>query len=322
MTKKGSKGIQALKRCPKKNKRNKILPMKLKIALLLTITTIMVACHNGEDGADAYGNFEATDKLISAEVNGRILQLDVEEGQKLKMGQMIASIDTTQLVLKMKQLEASHLASKSKIEQVNANIQVLKTQKSVVEKDLKRVQQMYADKAATSKQLDDLQGQVQVMDKQLMGMQTQIASVNAELEVIDAQLNEVLDQLDRCQLKMPSDGTVLQKFLEQGEMAVLGRPIIKVADLDNMYLRAFVSGSQLPNVKIGQKVTVSFDKTEDTNQSISGTITWISSEAEFTPKIVQTKEERIDLVYAIKVGIENDGRVKIGMPGEVTWSHD
>jgi len=280
---------------------------------------LVVSCNNGEDISDAYGNFEATDKLISSEVSGRVIQLKVDEGQKLNVGDVIALVDTTQLIIKRKQLKASRIASKSKIEQVKASMDVLKAQKGVLMKDVTRVYNMYREKAATSKQVDDLQGQVQVMDKQLIGYQTQIASVNAELEVIDAQIAAVEDQLSRCTIAMPSGGTVLQKFVEQGEMAVMGKPVVKVADLDEMYLRAFVTGSQLPNIKLGQKVAVRFDKTEDSNQTIEGTISWISSSAEFTPKIVQTKEERVDLVYAIKIAVQNDGRVKIGMPGEVKF---
>ncbi|MCU4166504.1 HlyD family secretion protein [Carboxylicivirga caseinilyticus] len=293
--------------------------MKIKNALILAVTLIVAACNNGEDGSDAYGNFEATDKLISSEVSGRVIQLAVEEGQELKEGDLIALIDTTQLVIKRNQLIASRKASQSKTDQVKASIEVLKAQKGVLMKDVTRVYNMYREKAATSKQVDDLQGQVHVMEKQLEGYYTQIESIKAELGVIDAQLAEIEDQLHRCNLMMPSEGTVLQKFVEQGEMAVMGKPVVKVADLNTMFLRAFVTGSQLPEIQIGQKVEVRFDKTEDTNQTIEGTISWISSSAEFTPKIVQTKEERVDLVYAVKIAIENDGRVKIGMPGEVKF---
>ena len=280
---------------------------------------LLAACNNGETDSDAYGNFEATDKLISSEVSGRVIQLKVDEGQKLNDGDVIALVDTTQLIIKRKQLNASRIASQSKIEQIKASIDVLNAQKGVLMKDVTRVYNMYRDKAATSKQVDDLQGQVQVMDKQLIGYQTQIASVKAELEVIDAQIAEVADKLNRCTITMLSSGTILQKFVEQGEMAVMGKPVVKVADLNEMYLRAFVTGSQLPNIKIGQKVEVRFDKTEDSIQSMEGTISWISSSAEFTPKIVQTKEERVDLVYAIKIAVQNDGRIKIGMPGEVKF---
>ncbi|MBS2100465.1 HlyD family efflux transporter periplasmic adaptor subunit [Carboxylicivirga linearis] len=285
----------------------------------ITFLILLAACNNGESDSDAYGNFEATDKLISSEVSGRVMQLKVDEGQELNVGDVIALVDTTQLIIKRKQLNASRIASQSKIEQVKASIDVLNAQKGVLMKDVTRVYNMYREKAATSKQVDDLQGQVQVMDKQLIGYQTQIASVKAELEVIDAQIAEVEDLLSRCTITMPSEGTVLQKFVEQGEMVMIGKPVVKVADLNEMYLRAFVTGSQLPNIKIGQKVEVRFDKTEDSNQVMEGTISWISSSAEFTPKIVQTKEERVDLVYAIKIAVQNDGRVKIGMPGEVKF---
>ncbi len=277
------------------------------------------ACKTSDSESDAFGNFEATEVLISSEANGKVIQLLVDEGQELNNGEVLAIVDTSQLSIKKSQLKASFAVAQSRIIQIEAQKEVLRAQKGVLMKDVSRVYNMFRDKAATSKQVDDLQGQVHVMDKQLEGFDSQVGSVYAELNVINTQLIEVNDQINRCTITMPSNGTILQKYIEQGEMASIGKPVVKVADLNKMYLRAFISGSQLPNVKIGQEVEVRFDMNEDHNQSIKGSVSWISSNAEFTPKIIQTKEERVDLVYAIKVIIQNDGCVKIGMPGEVKF---
>lgn len=291
--------------------------MKKIYPILTVFLIIFYSCGSEDVESDAFGNFEATDILISSEANGKVIRLLVEEGEALKKGDIVAIIDTTQLHIKKTQMQASHKAAESKIAQIKAQKEVLRAQKGVLMKDVTRVYNMFRDKAATSKQVDDLQGQVHVMDKQLEGFDSQIASVKAEMEVINTQLLELQDQINRCTTAMPSNGTILQKFAEQGEMTAMAKPLIKIADLNKMYLRAFITGAQLPAVKIGQEVEIRFDKTEDSNQTIKGTISWISAKAEFTPKIIQTKEERVDLVYAIKVAVQNDGRIKIGMPGEL-----
>ncbi len=192
-------------------------------------------------------------------------------------------------------------------------------QKEILEKDFQRLSNMLKDGAATQKQYDDVEGQMVVIDRQVKSHQAQLNSIVAEVAVVDTQIAALEDQLSRCRVRMPVRGTILQKFNQTGELAVAGKPLAKVADLERLYLRAYVSGNQLPNIKIGQKVTVLIDRDKKTNQSLEGTITWIASSAEFTPKIIQTKEERVDQVYAIKVLVLNDGRVKIGMPGEVKF---
>ncbi|TAJ13190.1 HlyD family efflux transporter periplasmic adaptor subunit [Marinilabiliaceae bacterium JC017] len=290
-----------------------------RIIYMLGLTMFLAACNNNSEESDAYGNFEATEVLVSAEVNGRSLRLTAEEGDVINKGAVICVIDTVPLTIKRDQLGASKLAALSKLNQVKAQIAVLKAQKKVAQKDFNRIEKMHNDGAATARQFDEAEGQLTVMDRQLDSYHTQIKSVRAEVAVVERQIEEVLDQLSRCEVKMPIQGTVLQKFSEEGELIAGGKPIIKVADLERMYLRAYVSGKQLPQLKLGQKVKVLFDKDASTNQSIDGVVSWISSSAEFTPKIIQTKEERVDLVYAVKVKIQNDGRVKIGMPGEVKF---
>ncbi|MCU4175466.1 HlyD family secretion protein [Carboxylicivirga sp. N1Y90] len=279
----------------------------------------LVGCQNSDDASDAYGNFEATDAIISSEVSGKVLQVYVDEGELVPRGELITLIDTTILSIKKQQLFSSKAAAYSKIAQVNASKEVLKAQRAVLAKDVERIYNMYKDNAATSKQLDDVQGQLRVMEKQMLGFDSQIESIHAEVAVIEAQVIELNDQLERCEIRMPMEATILQKFVENGEMSMAGKPVVKVADLSKMYLRAFISGSQLSQVEIGQSVEVRYDKNKSDNSSINGKISWISSSAEFTPKIIQTKEERVDLVYAIKVLVENNGQIKIGMPGEIKF---
>lgn len=286
---------------------------------ILLILSVLTACQSGDGESDAYGNFEAIETFVSSEVTGKALQLNAKEGQVLKTGTLVCLVDTVPIVIKRDQLEASRLAAISKLDQVNASLEVLMAQKEVLQKDFQRVTKMLKDGAATQKQFDDVEGQLTVLDRQADSHQAQMNSIHAEVKVVEAQLAGVLDQLKRCGVKMPLDGTILQKYSEAGEMIMAGKPILKVANLETIYLRAYVTGKQLPAIQLNQKVQVIFDKDETTDQSMEGTISWISSSAEFTPKIIQTKEERVDQVYAIKVLVKNDGRLKIGMPGEVKF---
>ncbi|MBI9060820.1 MAG: HlyD family efflux transporter periplasmic adaptor subunit [Marinilabiliaceae bacterium] len=286
---------------------------------ILLILSVLTACQSGDGESDAYGNFEAIETFVSSEVTGKALQLNVEEGQVLKTGTLVCLVDTVPIVIKRDQLEASRLAAISKLGQVSASLEVLKAQNEVLQKDYQRITKMLKDGAATQKQFDDVEGQLTVLDRQADSHQAQMNSIRAEVKVVEAQLAGVWDQLRRCRVQMPVDGTILQKYSEAGEMIMAGKPILKVANLETIYLGAYVTGKQLPAIQLNQKVQVIFDKDEATDQSMEGTISWISSSAEFTPKIIQTKEERVDQVYAIKVLVKNDGRLKIGMPGEIKF---
>ncbi len=289
------------------------------VILSLISGLLIISCSFNDEESDAFGNFEATEVFISAEVPGKMVQMNIEEGEALKDGELICLVDTIPFILKRNQLLAQRSVALSKAEQVKIAKEVLVAQKKIVDQDFSRIEKMFADKAATQKQIDNMSGQVDVLKRQLKGQDASLNSVYSEIEVINAQLAEIEDQLSRCFVKAPSEGVVLQKIAEQGELVATGKPIVKMANLSTLFLRAYISGSQLPSVKIGQEVNVIFDKDEDDNQSVKGTISWISSSAEFTPKIIQTKEERVDLVYAIKVLVKNDGRLKIGMPGEVKF---
>ena len=287
--------------------------------MIFGIGLILTACTGGNDLSDAYGNFEATEITISAEATGKIVVFNIEEGQLIKTGETIGIIDTTQLFLKKVQLESSKKAISTKFSSVIAQINVLTEQKINLEKDQKRVEAMFNSKAATQKQLDDINGNISVINKQINQIETQNGSIINELKSLDAQIAQIEDMLKKSVIINPVEGTVLNKYAEPYEIAVAGKPLYKIADISTMYLKAYVSGDQLPKIQIGQQVKIMIDKDKKEINSLMGTISWISSQTEFTPKIIQTKDERVNMVYAIKVKMKNDGQLKIGMPGEVKF---
>lgn len=287
--------------------------------ILIILAVVLSACSSNEDRSDAYGNFEVDDVIISAEANGKLMMLNIQEGQRLNNGKLVAAIDTTDLVLKRKQLKAQKTASASKLTNINSQIDVQEQQKANLTVDKNRVEKMLKDGAATQKQLDDINGNLDLIDKQISSIKTQKSAILAELDAIDAQVDQVNASIEKCQIINPITGVVLDKYAEPGEITAFGKPIYKIANTDEMYLRVYVSGAQLPNIKLGQEVQVLIDKDTETDQILTGQVSWISETAEFTPKIIQTKEERVNLVYAVKIKVSNDGRLKIGMPGEVNF---
>lgn len=297
----------------------------IKFALYLgLLLPFLSACKPETDGADAYGNFESREVIVSSEANGKLLRFDVEEGQELKAGVYIGLIDTIPLHLKRLQLLASLQTVKSKTQDARPQIQVYEEQRRNLLREEKRIKALIAENAAPSKQLDDIQGQLEVVNRQIEAISKQESIANrgilSETGPIQAQVHQLDDQIRRSYLYVPIDGTVTLKMAEASELVAAGKPLYKIADLKNMTLRAYISGDQLPNIKIGQKVRVQIDADAKSNRSLPGIISWISSQAEFTPKIVQTKEERVNLVYAIKIKVDNaDGSLKMGMPGEVTF---
>lgn len=292
--------------------------MKYKTIILISLIFIF-GCENNAEKSDAFGNFEAETVIVSAESSGKILQFRVEKGQNIDVGFDVATIDTIQIKLKLLQIDAQKYAVDSRRQSIQSQISVLEEQKKNLQVNENRVKKMLKDGASTQKQLDDIQGQINVIVKQIESTRTQFVAVTKELEVFDSQKLSVADQLERCYVKSPVSGTILETYAEQGELTMAGKPLLKIADLSELELKIYVSGGQLPNVKLGQNVTVLIDKNANENQTLSGMVTWISSEAEFTPKIIQTKEERVKLVYAVKVTVKNDGVLKIGMPGEVIF---
>ncbi len=295
--------------------------MKAPSLFLLSAALFLIACQENGGTSDAYGNFEAQEVIVSAEGNGQLLRLEVEEGQELQASQQVGLVDTTQLHLKRQQLRASIQAVTGKTQEVQPQVDVLLEQKQNLQREEKRLKALIAANAATPKQLDDIQGQIEVVDKQIAAALSQNKTANrgilAEIAPLQAQIDQIDDQIRRCYINNPIDGTVLLKLAEPHEMAAMGKPLYTIAKMDELELRAYISGAQLPRIQLGQEVEVLIDEDEENNRSLSGTVSWISGKAEFTPKTIQTKEERVNLVYAFKVKVKNDGSLKIGMPGEV-----
>ena len=287
------------------------------VALLLSLSS----CGGDNGKADGYGNFEATEITISAENNGKLMQFNVKEGDRLEKGAFIGYIDTIPLALKREQLLSSRAVVSSQSKSVLSQISVLNAKLKTAITNKVRAENLIADNAGTQKQLDDINGEIDVIKQQIVSVEIQNAPVINELKSIDVQLRQIDDQILKSKIINPVNGTVLTKYAEPNEITSFGRPLYKIADLSTMKLRAYFSETQLAGLKIGQEVTVKIDDA-DSMQSLSGTISWISSEAEFTPKIIQTKEERVALVYAIKVDVPNDGSLKIGMPAEVWMTAD
>jgi HlyD family secretion protein len=292
--------------------------MKTKI-LVLIIPALLTACSGNNNGSDAYGNFEAKEVMVSAEAQGKIIQLNLEEGDLLTENQQVGLIDTTIQFLQKQQLLAQKQAISTKIASVNAQIAVQEEQKQNLQNEKIRIEKLYTDKAATQQQFDDINSKYDVLVKQIAATKTQIDAVYKELNLVDKQVDVLNEQINKAIIVNPIQGTVLEKYIEAGEIAAFGKAIYKIARLDEIDLRIYVSGAQLPGVKIGQTVKVFIDKDENSNEEFKGTVSWISDQAEFTPKIIQTKEERVNMVYAVKVKVNNDGKLKIGMPGEVKF---
>ncbi|WP_367770895.1 HlyD family efflux transporter periplasmic adaptor subunit [Flavobacterium sp. WC2421] len=288
----------------------------MKKILTLLIFGSLFSCNNSDDKADGYGNFEATETTISAETNGKLTFLNVEEGAVLEPNIQIGLVDTIQLYLNKQQLIASRNTIVSKSKNVLSQEQVLLEQLKTTLIEKKRIENMYAENAATKRQVDEIDGKVNVLKEQIKSVGTQNAPITNEAKSIDVQIEKIDDQILKSKIINPIKGTVLAKYAEPNEITSFGKPLYKIADISQMTLRVYVSETQLPKIKIGQKVTVKIDA-ESAMKNYSGTISWISASAEFTPKIIQTKEERVNLVYAVKVTVVNDGSLKIGMPAEM-----
>ena len=295
--------------------------MKTVIKSAIIISLFLASCSDNNHISDAYGNFETNEIIISSETTGKIIDLNIEEGQTITKGYVVGLVDTTQLHLKKQQLIAQKRLVFSKLSNVKTQIAIQNELRKNIMVDKKRIEKMFNDGAATRKQFDDINGKVNVIDKQIKNIKIQNITINNEANVLSKQIAQVQDQIQRCLIKNPINGTVLDKYVEPFEMSVAGKSLYKIADIKKMYLRVYVSGSQLSEIKLGQKVKAFIDNGKEDLKKIDGVITWISDEAEFTPKIIQTKEERVDLVYAVKVLVNNNGEIKIGMPGEVVFNN-
>jgi HlyD family secretion protein len=288
---------------------------KSNIIITAILTGFLSSCSNGEK-ADGYGNFEATEITISSEANGKLEFLNLEEGQILEKGTVVGLVDTLQLYLNKQQLLASKETAASKSGGVWSQVSVLNQQLQTAKTEQQRIQNMFNENAATQRQLDQANSQVDVLKKQIQNVETQNSPIVNEVKSIGAKVAQIEEQIENSKITNPINGTVLTKYAEPGEIVSFGKPLYKIANLEEMTLRVYVSETQLPNIKIGQEVTVKIDSGE-AMKDYTGTISWISASAEFTPKIIQTKEERVNLVYAVKIIVKNDGSLKIGMPAEM-----
>ena len=293
--------------------------MKYTYIIIFFGLIFLAGCSGEKKKSDAYGNFETVETVVSAESSGKLIDFNVNEGQVLEAESVIGQIDNSQLLLKKEQLEQQKNLTRTKFKNVSSQIAIYQEQKKVAIKEKERIERLIKDNAATGKQLDDINGNIDVIDKQINAVSTQNNTTNEELKNYDVQIKQIDDQLEKSSIVNPTKGTVIMKLAEIGEIVNFGKPLYKIADISIMELRVYVSGAQLPEIIIGQKVKVLIDEGKENFKTLEGEISWISLKAEFTPKIIQTKEERVNLVYAVKIKVKNDGALKIGMPGEVMF---
>ena len=297
-------------------------PSLLLLFNFVLLGILNTACSADEE-SDAYGQFEAVKVTVSAETGGKLLRFRVNEGDKIEANRQVGLIDTTDLVLKRRELRAQLNATRARITNINAQVDVQREQLQTAQIELNRIQALLKAQAATQKQLDDVQGQVRTSLKQIQALETQKQSVRAEMEAIRARISQIEEQIEDAKIINPVSGTVLTTYAEPLELIQPGQPLYQIAGLDTLILRVYISGAQLPRVNIGQDVQVLVDENAEENRAISGTVSWIASEAEFTPKMIQTKEERVTQVYAVKVRVANpNGLLKIGMPAEVNFNRE
>ena len=285
---------------------------------------VLASCGSNEKEYDATGTFEATEVTVAAEQSGTLMMFDVNEGDSLVLGKEVGLVDTTQIWLKIQQAGATKAVYQSQKPDMEKQIAVTRQQLAKARQDQQRYKELVADGAAPSKMLDDATNQVAVLQKQLdaqiSSLSTQLSTLNSQVSTVDVQVSQLKDQLQKCHITTPIKGTVLEKYVEKGEFVAVGKPLFKMADTDQMFIRAYVTSAQLKDIKVGQKAKVFADYGDSQKKEYEGTVSWISSRSEFTPKTIQTDDERADLVYALKVAIINDGYVKIGMYGEVKFN--
>lgn len=299
--------------------------MKNKLTLIssFALSVFLLSCSNGNGDFDATGTFESEEVIVSAEATGKLIFFNIEEGMNLKKDQIAAVVDTTQLYLKKKQLESTIKSVLVTQPDIPTQLASIKEQIITAEREKNRIDNLVKTNAATSKQLDDINSQLEVLNKQYDAARSSLTitkqGIISQTLPLKTQVEQIQDQINKSITKNPVDGTVLTRYAMQNEVTSNGKALYKIADLSTMTLRAYINGEQLSQIKLGQKVKVFVDNGEGNQKELSGEIYWISSKAEFTPKTIQTKDERANLVYAIKVKVINDGYLKIGMYGEVNF---
>ncbi|MDY5199500.1 MAG: HlyD family efflux transporter periplasmic adaptor subunit [Candidatus Cryptobacteroides sp.] len=287
------------------------------------LVLLAASCVEGNKAYDASGVFESTEVTVSAEGNGKILSLDLQEGDRLEAGQIVGCIDTVQLHLSEVQLEASRRAVGSGRLDISRQIAALESQIGKQRQELDRFTKLEKAGASNRKQVEDIQAQIETLERQLAAQKESLNSsnrnVSGQADALEAQIEQIRDRIRKCVITSPVAGTVLAKYSEAGEFAALGRALFKVADIDNIRLRAYITADQLTSLKLGQQVRVFADQGSSGRKEYAGTLIWISDKAEFTPKTIQTRDERANLVYAVKIAVENDGLIKLGMYGDIKF---
>ncbi len=278
---------------------------------------INISCSRNNDVADAYGNFEAREVTVSSQVQGELLYLAIQEGQHYNEGILAGIVDTVPFYLKREQLLAQKSVVRAKSNNILSQIKVREEEKNNLIKEKNRIESLFKENAATQKQLDDISGNLKVLELNIESVKQQNNIILAELEVLNSELKQIDNQISRCKIINPVSGTVIEKFTEQNELVTPARPVYKITNLREMELKVYIDGSQLSSVSVGDTVIVVIDMGRKSTRDITGLVSWISPEVEFTPRTIQTKEERVNMVYAVKVRVVNDGHIKIGMPGEV-----
>lgn len=291
-----------------------------KTLILISLAIFGFTSCSDDDKADGYGNFEATEIIISSEAQGKINYFKVQEGDEIEAGIQVALIDTTQLHLEKQQLSASKKTVASKSQGVFSQIEVLNQKLKLAEREERRMKNLFAEKAATQRQVDQAEGEVQVIREEINNVKSKNSPIVNEVQSIEAQIAKIDDLIEKSMVVNPLKGTVLAQYAETGEITSFGKPLYKIADMEILTLRVYISETQLSDIQLGQEVEVKIDSKKEDMKSYPGKITWISSSAEFTPKTIQTKEERANLVYAVDIEVANDGSLKIGMPAEMWLS--
>lgn len=295
-----------------------ILNRKSVIIVGLAMMTISFSsCDSNEELADGYGNFEADEVVISSKVPGELIEFAIKEGKTYEQGTVVGYVDTIPLHLQRAELKANKRAMSSKVSSVMAQLEVLKNERSNLQREHRRIVKLVEAGAATTQQLDDIEGKIQVVNSKIKSTRSQNPSIIGQVEAIDAKMQQLENRIDNSKIIIPVQGIVLHKIAEPYEYTAPGKPLFKMADITDLKLRVYLPQEQMSNIKLNQEVTIKVDGLDGEMKEYKGTISWISSEAEFTPKTIQTKETRVDLVYAVKIRVKNDGFLKIGMPAEL-----
>ena len=291
---------------------------------LLSLSFLLFSCSNGSEEYDATGSFEATEIIVSSQANGRILALNVNEGEQLQKEQIVGRIDSTQLYLQKMSLLSNAKGVRAQQPDISKQTSAIQDQIKTLKREKARVERLIAANAANRKQLDDIESQLEVLQSQLSAqtsiLQKNSQHISAQSSTIDIQVAQLDDQLEKTRITSPITGTVLNRYAETGELATMGTPLFKIADTGTLFLRAYMTNDQLALIKLNDEVTVRVDDGEGGMRSYKGEISWISDKSEFTPKTIQTKNERANLVYALRIAVHNDGFLKIGMYGEVKFT--